>query len=407
MAYDVIIVGARCAGSPLAMLLARKGYRVLLLDRAKFPSNMPMSTHLVHQPGIARLKRWNLLERLTASGCPPITSYNYDAGEFTLTGCPSPAEGVSEAYAPRRTVLDKILVDAAVEAGAELREHFSVKALTYRDQGVTGVRGSTENNRDVTEQARIVVGADGMNSVVARSVRAPEYNSMPPLMVTHFSYWSAVKLEGVELYPRDYRFVYGWNTNDGLALVGVNWALSQFPKLPAGVEESFFQVVDSAAPGLAARLRAGKREERWYGGAIPGFFRKPYGEGWALVGDAGYKKDPCTAAGITDAFRDAEFLAEAIDDRFVGRRSSEQAMAEYELRRNAIAMPIYEFTCQSAKFEPATLEMKQLLTALRSNQIETDRFFGLIAQTTSIPEFLSPDNLARIIAGIPQSASWR
>jgi flavin-dependent dehydrogenase len=405
MAYDVIIVGARCAGSPLAMLLARKGYRVLLLDRAKFPSNMPMSTHLVHQPGIARLKRWNLLERLTASGCPPITSYSYDAGEFTLTGCPSPAEGVSEAYAPRRTVLDKILVDAAVEAGAELREHFSVKTLTYRGHGVTGVRGSTENNRDVTEQARIVVGADGMNSVVARSVRAPEYNSMPPLMVTHFSYWSAVKLEGVELYPRDYRFVYGWNTNDGLALVGVNWALSQFPKLPAGVEESFFQVVDRAAPGLAARLRAGKREERWYGGAIPGFFRKPYGEGWALVGDAGYKKDPCTAAGITDAFRDAEFLAEAIDDRFVGRRSSEQAMAEYELRRNAIAMPIYEFTCQSAKFEPATLEMKQLLTALRSNQIETDRFFGLIAQTTSIPEFLSPDNLARIIAGIPQSAS--
>lgn len=397
--YDAIVVGARCAGSPLAMLLARKGYRVLLLDRAKFPSNMPISTHLVHQPGIARLKRWGLLERLKASGCPPLNSYNYDTGEFTLTGCPPPAEGVTEAYAPRRTVLDKILVDAAIEAGAELRECFSVETLTASGQSVTGIRGLTEDGRAVTEQARIVVGADGMNSVVARSVRAPEYNTVPPVMVTHFSYWSGVRLAGVELYPRDYRFVYGWNTNDGLALVGANWALSRFPKLPAGVEESFFQLVDSAAPDLATRLRAGKREERWYGGAIPGFFRKPYGDGWALVGDAGYKKDPCTAAGITDAFRDVEFLAAAIDDGLAGRRSAEQSMADYELRRNTIAMPIYQFTCQSAKFEPATPEMRQLLAALRSNQLETNRFFGLIAQTTSIPEFFDPDNLGRIITG--------
>jgi flavin-dependent dehydrogenase len=399
MAYEVIIVGARCAGSPLAMLLARKGYRVLLLDRAKFPSNLPLSTHFIHQPGIARLKRWGLLERLTASGCPAITTFNYDVGDFTLRGCPPPAEGVSEAYAPRRTVLDKILVDAAVGAGAELREHFSVKALTFNDRGVTGIRGSAGN-----EQARFVIGADGMHSMVAREVRAPEYNLVPPLMVTHFSYWSGVKFEGIELYPRDYRSVYGWNTNDGLALVGVNWALSQYPKLPAGIEESFFEAVGSAAPGLAARLHAGNREERWYGGAISGFFRKPHGEGWALVGDAGYQKDPCTAAGITDAFRDAELLAEAIDDCFAGRRSAEQAMIEYEHRRNAIATPIYEFTCQSAKFEPATPEMKLLLAALRNNQLETDRFFGMVAQTTSIPEFLNPENLARIITGVLPNA---
>ena len=173
---------------------------------------------------------------------------------------------------PRRFVLDKILADAAVEAGAELREHFSVEALTYDGQCVTGVRGSTKNDRAITEQGRIVVGADGMNSIVARSVPAPEYNRMPRLMTTYFSYWSGVKIDGVELYPRDYRFVYGWNTNDGLALVGANWALSQFPKLPDGIEESLFEVVESAAPRLAARLRGpagGAVVRRRYSGIFP------------------------------------------------------------------------------------------------------------------------------------------
>jgi flavin-dependent dehydrogenase len=403
--YDTIVVGARCAGAPLAMLLARKGYRVLLLDRARFPSDSPMSTHLVHQPGIARLKRWGLLEPLKASGCPPLTHYNYDVGEFALTGCPPSSDGTREAYAPRRTVLDKILVDAAVGAGAELREEFAVEGLTLNGQGVNGVRGSGKGSRAITEQARIVVGADGMNSLVARSVRAPKYNQTPRLMTTYFSYWSGVEIEGVTLHALDYRFFYGWNTNDGLTLVGANWALSHYPKLPAGIEESFFAVADLAAPQLAAQLRASKREERWQGGALPGFFRKPYGDGWALVGDAGYKKDPCTAAGITDAFRNAEFLAEAIDDSFAGRRSHDQSMADYERRRNAVAMPIYEFTCQSAKFEPPTPEMIQLLNALRNNQAEADRFFGLTAQTTSIPEFLHPDNLGRIMSGVSQNSS--
>jgi flavin-dependent dehydrogenase len=403
--YDAIIVGARCAGSPLAMLLARKGYSVLLLDRAHFPSDMRMSTHLIHQPGISRLKRWNLLERIESSGCPAITGYKYDLGSFTLTGCPPAHEDARVAYAPRRTVLDKILVDAAVESGAELREGFSVETVTSDNGRVTGIRGSLLNGRAVTEQARILVGADGMNSLVARCVRAQQYNQVERRQLTYFSYWSNVEIEGLEFYPRDYRAIYGWNTNDGLALVGVNWALKQFSRLPAAIEESFFAVVDQAAPSLAARLRAGRREERWSGGSIPGFFRKPYGSGWALVGDASYKMDPCTAAGITDAFRDAELLAAAIDDGFASRRPLGQALADYERQRDAMAMPIYEFAGQSALLEPLTPQMKQLLVALKDNQVETNRFFGLLAQTTPVPEFLNPDNLSRIIAGASPSGS--
>jgi flavin-dependent dehydrogenase len=279
-----------------------------------------------------------------------------------------------------------------------LREGFSVDSLTSDDSGVTGIRGWAKG-RPVIEHARIVVGADGMNSLVARCVRAPQYNQVPRRQLTYFSYWRNVAIEGLEFYPRDYRAIYGWNTNDGLALVGVNWALEQFPKLTAGIEESFFEVVDTAAPNLAARLRAGRREERWSGGSIPGFFRKSYGPGWALVGDASYKMDPCTAAGITNAFRDAELLAEAIDEGFASRRPLAQALADYERQRDEMALPIYEFACQSALFEPPAPQMKQLLLALRGDQVETNRFFGLLAQTTLVPEFFNPANLSRIIAG--------
>ena len=123
-AYDAIVVGARCAGSPAAMLLARKGYKVLVVDRATFPSDT-ISTHLIHPPGITALRRWGLLERVVATGCPPIHRYDFDLGPFVLSGAPGTPDS-PVAYGPRRTVLDKILVDAAVEAGAEVREGFTV-----------------------------------------------------------------------------------------------------------------------------------------------------------------------------------------------------------------------------------------------------------------------------------------
>ena len=137
--YDAIVVGARCAGSPTAMLLARKGYRVLVVDRATFPSDT-VSTHLLHPPGVAALRRWGLLDRLVATGCPPIDTYAFDFGPFTLAGAPGTDEA-PVAYGPRRTVLDKLLVDAAAEAGAEVREGFTVEEILVEDGRVTGIRG--------------------------------------------------------------------------------------------------------------------------------------------------------------------------------------------------------------------------------------------------------------------------
>jgi flavin-dependent dehydrogenase len=400
--YDAIVVGARCAGSPTAMLLARKGYRVLLLDRAGFPSDT-LSTHYIHQPGVARLKRWGLLDKVVASNCPPARQLSFDVGPFTLVGTPPPADGVAYGYAPRRTVLDKILVEAAVAAGAELREHFTVKELLTDGERVTGIRGHAVGGAMVTEQARIVIGADGLRSLVARSVQAPTYNVRPTLTCTYYSYWSGIPIEGPELYPRPGRMVLAGPTNDGQALVQVYWPNAMFHEVRADFEGNFMKALD-LAPGLADRVRNGKRSERFHGTAdLPFFFRKPYGPGWALVGDAGYHKDPITAEGITDAFRDAELLAEAIDDGFSGRRLLDEALAAYEQRRNEEALPIYEFTYQLAALEPPPPEMQQLFAALYQDQEQTNRFFGTIAGTVPIPEFFAPENLGRIIgaAGAP------
>lgn len=396
--YDAIIVGARCAGSPTAMLLARKGYKVLLLDRGTFPSDMPFSNHYVHQTGSARMKRWGLLDKLSATGCPPITTNHWNYGDFTLTGSPTPAEGgVTEAYAPRRKVLDPILVEAAVAAGAELREGFSAQEVLFEGDTVVGIRGRDKNGANVLEKARITIGADGMFSMVARSVQAPEYSSKPALEGSWYAYWSGVKMKGWHLWLRPHRVIFAYNTNDNLALIGVAFAARDLPMVRTNLEPHYHQVIQEFAPDLAEDLKKGRRETRFVGGAIPGHVRKPYGPGWALVGDAGYQKDPCTASGITDALGSAEWLAEAIDAGFSGCQPLDQALAAYEQKRNQAELPYYELTSQLATLEPPPLETRQLLAALVHNPEQRSRFFGVLAHTVPVPEFFAPENLRSII----------
>ncbi len=393
--YDEIVVGARCAGSATAMLLARKGHKVLLVDKASFPSDT-MSTHFIWQPGVANLKKWGLLDAVRDSNCPPVTRMKFDVGPLALFGSPPAADGTTEALAPRRQVLDKILVDAAEAAGAEVREGFSVNEVVIDDGRVTGVKGSGSSGA-VEESARMVIGAYGKHSTVAKAVRAPVYNERPILMFAYFSYWSGVNLEELELYPRDQCAALAFPTNDGLVGVIAAGAIAGFSEFRTDIEGNFFKTLDQA-PDLASRVREGKREERFQGTAdLSNFFRKPFGPGWALVGDAGYNKDPTTAQGISDAFRDAELLSEAIDEGFSGRQPLEEALAGYEGQRNEASMPMYEFTCQMAALQPPPPEMQQLLGALAGNQAETDQFLGVIAGTTPIPQFFAPENMARII----------
>jgi flavin-dependent dehydrogenase len=380
--YDAIVVGARAAGSPTAMLLARNGHRVLLVDRTTFPSDT-LSTHYIHQPGIARLRRWGLLERLAETGCPPVRMLTFDVGPFALTGAPPPSAGTADAYAPRRTILDALLVEEAAEAGAEVRTGFAVDELVFENGAVVGIRSG-----DTVERAQVVVGADGRNSFVARAVGAPAYDERPGLACAYYTYWGGVESGQVELYPREGRMVMGGaTTNDGLKIVIAFWPREEFRAVRANVEQSFHDAL-ALAPPLAERLATGERADRFYGiGDLPFYYRKPFGLGWALVGDAGYHKDPITAQGITDAFRDAELLADALDAGFTGTRPLGDALAEYERLRNEETRPLYELTYEFAALAPPSPEQHALFASLRDDPEQTSRFLGTVAGTVPIPEF--------------------
>jgi 2-polyprenyl-6-methoxyphenol hydroxylase-like FAD-dependent oxidoreductase len=394
--YDAIVVGARAAGSPTAMLLARKGHRVLLLDRATFPSDT-LSTHYIHQPGIARLRRWGLLDRLAETDCPPIGAMRFDVGPFALAAAPPASDGVAESYCPRRTILDSLLLEAAAEAGAELRTGVAVDELLYADGAVVGVRVQGRE-----ERARVVIGADGRHSLVARAVQAPEYDTRPGRTCAYYSYWAGAQTEGAELYPRDGRMIISGPTHDGLQIVVVFWPCDEFKTVRANVEQNFLDAV-ALAPSLAERLSTGERADRFYGsGDLPFYYRKPFGPGWALVGDAGYHKDPITAQGITDAFRDAELLGVALDAGFAGTRPLDEALGDYERSRNEETRGLYELTYEFTSLAPPSPEKQALFAALRENGEDARKFFGVVAGTVPAHEFFAPDNLARIVgAAVP------
>jgi 2-polyprenyl-6-methoxyphenol hydroxylase-like FAD-dependent oxidoreductase len=378
------------------MLLARRGYRVLAVDRARFPSDT-VSTHLVHPPGVAALRRWGLLDRVIATGCPAIHTYAFDFGPFTLAGSPG-VDRADVAYAPRRTVLDKILVDAASAAGVDVREGFIVEEVVFDGDRVAGIRGNRPGGAAVIERARVVIGADGLRSLVAQAVDAPRYREKAPLLAAYYSYWSGLPMEGrFEVYSRPHRAFAAWPTNDGLTLVIGGWPYSEFEAKRADIERHFLEVID-LAPDFADRLRGARREERFAGMAVPGYFRKPFGQGWALVGDAGYNKDFITAQGIQDAFRDAERCARALDEAWSGRRAFEEAMADYQAARDEHVLPMYELTAEIASLEPPPPELQQILEAARGNQEAMDAFARVNAGVTSPAEFFSEENVRRIFA---------
>lgn len=393
MSYDVIVVGARCAGSPTAMLLARKGYKVLLVDKASFPSDT-LSTHMIHPPGVDALKRWGLLDRVIATNCPAITRYMFDLGPTYLEGNPSPAD-MPPAYGPRRIVLDKILVDAAAESGAEIREEFTLDEILFDGDRVTGIKGHDKSGSSHTEHAKVTVGADGRFSKVAEAVHPDAYNERPPILAGYYAYWSNLPAKGFENFGLPKRGCAMFPTNDGLTLLVGGWPMTEFEANKKDAEGNWMKIF-GMHPELKERVAGATRETKIYGTYVPNYFRKPYGPGWALAGDAGYNRDFITAMGITDAFLSAEQVAEALDKSLGGAEPYNETMAKYQYERDQRVTPIFHMTCQLATCEPPNEQTRQLFGAMVGNQEQMDAFAQVNSACLSPEKFFSEENIGKI-----------
>ena len=277
-------------------------------------------------------------------------------------------------------------------------EGFAVEEYVSEDGRIVGIRGRDRaGGALVTERATLTVGADGRGSRLARTVRAPEYEVTPTLTCWHFSYWSGVAATGVEVYVRRNRVIFAFPTNDGLFAIFVAWPIGERGAIQADLERRSWRWSISCPTSPSASGPGGVRRDL-RGRNLPNFLRRPYGPGWALVGDAGCHKDPYLALGICDAFRDAEFLVDAIDQGLAGRRPLDEAMADYERWRNEATLAEFQMNLDLARFTPFPAEQQRLQAALRGNQEATNRFF--MAHEGMIPPeaFFNPENLQRIMA---------
>ena len=393
--YDVIVVGARVAGAPTAMLLANLGYRVLLVDRATFPSDT-VSTHLVHPPGMGALGRWGLADAVIATGCPPVTTYRLDMGEFAIAGTPRGLRTAPRSYAPRRFAMDAILVEAAATAGVEIRAGFAVDELVVEDGVVRGIRGRS-GGAPVTERATVVIGADGVRSFVAKAVGAAVYHDAPTLSVLYYAYWSGLPFRGdFNLYLRGQRGIGVISTADGLNVVVAAWPIAEFEANRHDLAGNYRKTF-ATDPELDALLNEARMESRIRGATMPNAYRQSFGPGWALVGDAGYVKDATPAQGISDAFIDAESLSAALDDVLSGRRAFDAALADHQRARDDRTRPMFDFTGQLAGFDPPSEEDAALFAAIAADAQASDDFASVLAGTMRVETFFDPANLGRLL----------
>ena len=363
---EVIVVGARCAGAATAMLLARQGFDVLVVDRAVFPSDT-LSTHAIARGGVVQLARWGLLDAVLESGAPPIREVTFHLGDdVTLRKAIKERAGVDHLVAPRRHVLDTLLVQAAVQAGARFESGVTVTGVLRHPGGrVVGVtvRDADGSVREI--HARLVIGADGVRSRIARAVGAGMLDERPSDAAAHYVYVAGLEADGFEFHLGGTGFAGVFPTNDGEANVWIchpadHGALGGTGRPGGGPSASartqaFLDLLAEAAPSLARRVELAQITSVVRGAVrFPNHVRVATGPGWALVGDAGYHRDPITGHGITDAFRDAELLASHLGRALAGEVAEADALAGYAADRHAALAPIFDLTCRLAAFPPAS-----------------------------------------------------
>jgi len=402
--YDAIVVGARCAGSPLAMLLARQGHRVLVVDRSTFPSDT-VSSHYMHQAGLSRLQSWGLLDEVIAAGTPSARLMNYSHRDVSFSGFADPIDGIDAVYCPRRIVLDEILVNAARRAGAEVLESVTVTDLVRDGSAVAGVRGRVGDGTETAFRAPIVIGADGAHSTVAKRVDAPLYNVRPASGFAYYSYFEGLDWDLHHRTGLHERWVGAWPTNGGhlVAVMATRPQLKQFRQDVAG---EFQATIDDVVPDLAVQFRdQARRTEPFIPMRYPdNFYRQAFGTGWALAGDAGYHKDPLTGWGMTDSFHQAEALAARVHEGLAGERPMEEALAEFAKWRDEETAVLYDYTTTVAELSTLPPFFQAVLGAVAASEKWTTTMLGWIAGGVEDYEIYSPDGLQALYddAGVPE-----
>jgi 2-polyprenyl-6-methoxyphenol hydroxylase-like FAD-dependent oxidoreductase len=332
---DVVVVGARCAGASTAMLLAREGHRVVLLDRATFPSDA-LSTHAIARGGVVLLQRWGLLDAVLASGAPPIRRVRFHLGGEVVDRPLTPRSGVDLLVAPRRRVLDQLLLDAAQDAGVDVRTGVTVTGVTRRDGRVTGV-----TTPDLTVRGH-VVGADGVRSRLAAAVGASMLDDRGPGGAAHYAYFRRPDWDGFEFHIAERTMAGVFPTHGGEANV---WVCTPAVPLRGDRPAAFARLLAAANPALAERVALAERTSPVRSAVgLPNHLRQAWGPGWCLAGDAALHRDPVTGHGMTDAFRDAELLARALDGVLRGVDDEAEAGRRYEAQRLELVTEQFEAT---------------------------------------------------------------
>jgi flavin-dependent dehydrogenase len=377
MRFDVVIVGARCAGAATALLLARAGARVLLVDKGSYDTDA-LSTHALMRGAVLQLQRWDVLPRIETAGTTPVRSTTFSYPSQDVTVVIEPRYGVSALYAPRRRVLDRALVDAAAASGAEVEYGVRVEELIRDDRG--RVRGVVANGRSPRRlEADTIIGADGLHSTIARRVEAPAVVSGRHKTAVLYTYWPGLDVGGYYWRFTPDASLGAIPTNDDATCVFVSVSPSRFSReIGEGASTVYRRWLREAAPALAARLEDATPTEpvRGFGGHV-GFIKTSIGPGWALVGDAAYFKDPLTAHGITDALRDAELLVRAVV------RGTTGALNEYEVKRLDLSRPLFELTDEIASLAWTDDRLQFLHRAL---SVEMAREVRTLAMLEPLPE---------------------
>jgi 2-polyprenyl-6-methoxyphenol hydroxylase-like FAD-dependent oxidoreductase len=398
--YDAVVVGARVAGAATAMLLARAGLRVLVVDRSRRGSDT-LSTLALMRAGVMQLHRWGVLPRLVAAGTPPVRRTTFHYGSEPVQVDIKDRDGVDALFAPRRTLLDVVLADAALESGAQVLYGATVREILRVPTGrVQGVLVTDEVGRQHRVEADLVIGADGARSTVGRAVNARVLCAGKHPGSYVYSYWQGLDLDGTHWHYAPGVAAGAIPTNDGLSCVFVGMPPSRFRVRPAVSLDGLFQhVVSECHHGLARALRGARRVGKCYSFAgREGFLRQPWGEGWALVGDAACFKDPITAHGMTDALRDAELLARAVI------RGTTGALADYQEERDSFAVEFCELSDRIASFDWDLDHLQVLhhrLSRLMARECECVRDFDTVQRTPMRETAHSTGGIRRLGSPVP------